>query len=74
MSAKPSMPRYPLSTFMLGPYRRLQISSMLGVQVVVEDYVGSEPVKLVLQLRVKVAHAVLGVAAIFAVLKVALGG
>jgi len=34
---------------------------------------GSEPVKLVLQLRVKVAHAVLGVPAIFAVLKVALG-
>ncbi len=47
--------------------------SMLGVQVVIEDYVGREPVKLVLQLLVKAAHAVLGVAAIFAVLKIAFG-
>lgn len=47
--------------------------SMMGVQVVIEDYVGSEPVKLVLLLLAKAAHAVLGVAAIFAVLKVAFG-
>lgn len=47
--------------------------SMLGVQVVIEDYVGREAVKLVLLLLVKAAHAVLGVAAIFAVLKIAFG-
>lgn len=47
--------------------------SMLGVQVVIEDYVGREPVKLVALLLVKAAHAVLAVAAVFAVLKIAFG-
>jgi len=48
--------------------------SMLGVQVVIEDYVGREPVKLAALLLVKAAHAVLAVAAMFAVLKIAFGG
>lgn len=48
--------------------------SSLGVKVVVEDYVAGEGRKLVTLLLVKFAHAVLAAAAIFAVLKVSLGG
>jgi succinate dehydrogenase / fumarate reductase membrane anchor subunit len=44
----------------------------LGVQVVIEDYVGSEAWKLTLLVLVKFGLAVLGAASIFAVLKVAL--
>lgn len=47
--------------------------SMLGLQVVVEDYVGGEGAKLVTLLVLKFAHAVVAVAGVFAVLKVALG-
>jgi succinate dehydrogenase / fumarate reductase, membrane anchor subunit len=47
--------------------------SMLGVQVVVEDYVGGEGKKLVTLLLMKFAHAVGAAAGIFAVLKIALG-
>lgn len=47
--------------------------SALGVKVVVEDYVSGEGRKLVTLLLVKFAHAVLAAAAIFAVLKIALG-
>lgn len=47
--------------------------SMLGIQVVVEDYVGGKATKLVLIVLVKAAHAVVGIAAIFAVLKIAFG-
>lgn len=47
--------------------------SLLGVQVVIEDYVAGEGRKLVLLLLSKFAHAVIGAAGIFAVLKVALG-
>jgi len=45
----------------------------LGVQVVLEDYVHIEPVKVAAVLAVKLASAMLGVAAAFAVLKVAFG-
>ena len=48
--------------------------SMLGVQVVVEDYVAGEGRKLVTLLLLKFAHAVAAAAGIFAVLKIALGG
>jgi succinate dehydrogenase / fumarate reductase membrane anchor subunit len=48
--------------------------SSLGVKVVVEDYVAGEGRKLVVLLLVKFAHAALAVAAIFAVLKISLGG
>jgi succinate dehydrogenase / fumarate reductase, membrane anchor subunit len=48
--------------------------SMLGVQVVVEDYVAGEGRKLATLLVLKFAHAVGAAAGIFAVLKVALGG
>jgi succinate dehydrogenase / fumarate reductase membrane anchor subunit len=48
--------------------------SMLGVQVVVEDYVAGEGRKLVTLLVLKFAHAAAAAAGIFAVLKVALGG
>lgn len=48
--------------------------SSLGVKVVVEDYVAGEGRKLVVLLLVKFAHAVLAAAAIFAVLKISLGG
>jgi succinate dehydrogenase / fumarate reductase, membrane anchor subunit len=47
--------------------------SSLGVKVVVEDYVAGEGRKLVTLLLVKFVHAVLAAAAIFAVLKIALG-
>jgi len=47
--------------------------SMLGIQVVVEDYVGNEGSKLVTLLVLKFAHAVGAAAGVFAVLKIALG-
>jgi succinate dehydrogenase / fumarate reductase membrane anchor subunit len=47
--------------------------SMLGIQVVIEDYIGSEGAKIVVLLLNKFAHAIVAVSAIFAVLKVALG-
>lgn len=46
--------------------------SMLGVQVVIEDYVGGEGMKLTTLLLSKFFHVAVAVAAIFAVLKVAL--
>jgi succinate dehydrogenase / fumarate reductase membrane anchor subunit len=45
----------------------------LGVQVIVEDYVGNEGVKLVAIIGAKFALYALGVASIFAVLKLAFG-
>lgn len=46
--------------------------SMLGVQVVIEDYIASEGTKIVSLLLMKFAHAIVAAAAVFAVLKVAL--
>lgn len=46
--------------------------SMLGVQVVIEDYISSEGTKIVTLLLMKFAHAIVAAAAVFAVLKVAL--
>ncbi len=47
--------------------------SMLGVQVVIEDYVGGEGRKLATLVLSKFAHAALAAAGIFAVLRIALG-
>lgn len=47
--------------------------SMLGVQVVVEDYVAGEGRKLVTLLTLKFAHFVAAASGIFAVLRIALG-
>lgn len=47
--------------------------SHLGVQVVIEDYVHESGVKLAALLLQKFVHAVLAVAGIFAVLRIALG-
>ncbi|MGH8529399.1 MAG: succinate dehydrogenase, hydrophobic membrane anchor protein [Nevskiales bacterium] len=47
--------------------------SQLGLQVVIEDYVSSEAVKLTSLILIKFAHVVMAAAAIFAVLKIALG-
>ncbi|MBL6750338.1 MAG: succinate dehydrogenase, hydrophobic membrane anchor protein [Nevskia sp.] len=47
--------------------------SALGVQVIVEDYVANEALKLSAIVLVKFAHFALGAAAIFAVLKIAFG-
>jgi succinate dehydrogenase / fumarate reductase membrane anchor subunit len=47
--------------------------SQLGLQVVIEDYVHTRWVNLSALLLVKFAHVLLAAAAIFAVLKIALG-
>lgn len=47
--------------------------SMLGVQVVIEDYIANEGSKIVALLLNKFLHAIVAVSTIFAVLKVALG-
>jgi succinate dehydrogenase / fumarate reductase membrane anchor subunit len=47
--------------------------SALGVQVVIEDYVATEWLKIGSIILVKLAHFVFGAAAIFAVLKIAFG-
>lgn len=47
--------------------------SQLGLQVVIEDYVSSEALKLTSLVLIKFIHVVLAAAAIFAVLKIALG-
>lgn len=46
--------------------------SALGVQVVVEDYIGSEGLKMSVNMLQKFAHAAIAAASIFAVLKLAL--
>lgn len=46
--------------------------SMLGVQVVIEDYVGNEGAKIAALLLSKFFHFAVAAAAIFAVLKIAL--
>jgi len=48
--------------------------AQLGVQVVVEDYIHNEGLKLAVLVLVKFASIILSVAAIFAVLKIAFGG
>ena len=48
--------------------------SMLGVQVVIEDYLHGPALKVLALMLNKFAHVVLATAAVFAVLKVALGG
>lgn len=46
--------------------------SLLGVQTILEDYVGSEGKRIAALLLSKFVHAIVAVAAVFAVLKVAL--
>ena len=46
--------------------------SMLGVQVVIEDYVGGEGMKITALLASKFFHFIVATASIFAVLKIAL--
>jgi succinate dehydrogenase / fumarate reductase membrane anchor subunit len=48
--------------------------SSLGVQVVIEDYVHGPATKIVSLLLNKFVHVFLGLAAVFAILKVSLGG
>ncbi len=44
----------------------------MGLQVVIEDYVGSHAKKLLLIIGTKIAFAFLGVASVFSILKIAL--
>ena len=48
--------------------------AQLGMQVVIEDYVGSEGLRLALVAAVRLAAVALGTGAAFSVLKLALGG
>jgi len=48
--------------------------SMLGVQVVVEDYVRGKGARVLTLVAVRFLHVLVGAAALFAVLKLALGG
>lgn len=48
--------------------------SQLGVQVVVEDYVVSAPVKIVTMLAITFTHVALAAVGIFAVLRIAFAG
>ena len=48
--------------------------SMLGVQIVIEDYVHGPGLKVVSIIVSKFVHVFLGVAAVLAILKVVLGG
>lgn len=48
--------------------------SFLGVQVVVEDYVRGEALKLTTLVALKFVHIILAAAGVFAVLSVAFGG
>lgn len=48
--------------------------SMLGVQVVVEDYVRGKGARVLTLVLVRFLHVLVGAAALFAVLKLALGG
>ena len=48
--------------------------SMLGVQVVVEDYVRGKGARVLTLVLVRFLHILVGAAALFAVLKLALGG
>ena len=47
--------------------------SQLGVQVVIEDYVGGEFAKISSLMLMKFAHAILGLASVIAVLKISFG-
>ena len=48
--------------------------SMLGIQIIIEDYIHGPGLKVVSLILNKFAHVFLGVAAVLAILKMALGG
>jgi succinate dehydrogenase / fumarate reductase membrane anchor subunit len=61
------------TTLLLLTIGMLAWHTILGLQVVIEDYVGSKALRLALLLAVKFAFVLAGVAAGIAVLRVALG-
>jgi succinate dehydrogenase / fumarate reductase, membrane anchor subunit len=65
-------PAHALLTLLLAPTAAHH--AWLGVSVVVEDYVHGAAAKTVALLLARFVHVVVGVATVFAVLKVALGG
>ena len=64
----------PNAVFMTAFVVALLYHSYLGLQIVVEDYVADEFKKLATLVALQFVHLLLAVAAVFAVLKVALGG
>ena len=81
--ALPSMDRATVITWMAQSWTALLLivlvlvatyHSQLGVRVVVEDYIHTTGMKTLTLVTVTFAHALLAVAGVFAILKVAFGG
>lgn len=65
----------PLTAVLLGLFVAVSAwHSALGVQVVIEDYVHAKGPRIVALVASRFLHVIIGVAALFAILRVSLGG